>query len=240
MLPAPEQLNYDLFEYEYQRRVSAYPFKPWLYEMRARDGIQSLFGIAESLPFATLADYENWLVRLRSIDRYIEQHMEQLRIGIRERRVQPRSTMEQVETSLTALISVADPTKSPFYRPFLRIPESISTADRARLQAQAGRAIDEAVNPAYRRFEKFFRTAYLPHGRINAGVWDTTDGEAFYRERVRYFTTTSLSPQAIHEIGLREVGANPRPDRSGDEPDGIQGKLRGISRVHANGSSVPL
>lgn len=204
-LPTPEQLNFDLFAYSYKQRVAAYPFKPWLYELRARDGIQSLSIIAESLPFATVADYDSWIARLRFIDRYIEQYTEQLRIGIRERRVQPRGTMEQVEASLKALISGDDATKSPFYRPFLRIPESIAPAERTRLQAQGKLAIESIVIPAYKHFEKFFRTAYLPHSRTNVGVWDTSDGDAFYRERVTYFTTTSQSPEAIHEIGLKEV-----------------------------------
>jgi uncharacterized protein (DUF885 family) len=204
-LPTPEQLNYDLFAYEYKRRITSYPFKPWLYELRAREGIQSLSTVAESLTFATVADYENWIARLRSIDHYIEQYTEQLRIAIRERRVQPKSTMQQVEQSLAALISTTDAAASPFYRPFLHFPESISQAERARLQTQGKRAIEDVVNPAYKRFEKFFRAAYLPNSRTEAGVWDTTDGEAFYRERVGYFTTTSLSPEAIHEVGLREV-----------------------------------
>ena len=204
-LPPPEQLNYDIFEYQYKRRVSAHPFKPWLYELRARDGIQSLSLVTEELPFATVADYDNWIARLRSIDRYVDQYTAQLRIGIRERRVQPHSTMEQVETALKKLISTDDATQSPFYKPFLSIPESIAPADRARLQAQGKRAIDEIVNPAYRRFEKFFRTDYLPHSRSTAGIWDTPDGDAFYRERTAFFTTTSLSPEAIHETGLKEV-----------------------------------
>jgi uncharacterized protein (DUF885 family) len=92
-LPTSEQLNYDMFAYEYNQRVAAYPFKPWLYELRARDGIQSLSVVTESLPFTTVADYDNWIVRMRSIDRYIVQYTEQLRIGIRERRVQPSPTL---------------------------------------------------------------------------------------------------------------------------------------------------
>jgi len=183
-LPGAEQLNYDLFAYQYQRRVRAHPFKPWLYENRARDGVQTLSTTAEVLPFATVADYENWIARLRGLDRYIAQNTEQLRIAIRERRVQPKSTMEAVETTLKALIATDDATQSPFYRPFTRIPDSIAPADRARLQASGKQAIEAVVNPAYRRFEKFFRTEYLPHTRASVGIWDTPDGDAFYRERV--------------------------------------------------------
>lgn len=204
-LPENEQLNYDMFAYQYRRRVTAYPFKPWLYEIRAREGIQSLSTVSEMLPFATVADYENWLARLRALDRYIEQYTQQLRIGIRERRVQPRSTMEQVAKTLKALTDIEDATKSPFYGPFLRIPESIAAEERTRLQAQGKQAIDDVVRPAYQRFERFFLKDYLPRSRKTDGVWDTPDGDAFYRERAAYFTTTSLSPEAIHDLGLKEV-----------------------------------
>ena len=205
LLPPDEQLNYELFAYEYRRRVTAYPFKPWLYETRAADGIHTLSTVAEMLPFATVADYENWIARLRSVDRYIEQYTEELRTGVRERRVHSQATMRRVATSLRALTAASDVTSSPFYRPFLTIPESILPEIRARLQEQGQRAIAEVLQPAYRRFEKFFVDDYLPHCRTTVGIWDTPDGDAFYRERAAYFTTTSLSPEAIHAIGLKEV-----------------------------------
>jgi uncharacterized protein (DUF885 family) len=204
-LPAAEQLNYDLFAYQYQRRIHAHPFKPWLYELRARDGVQTLSATAEALAFATVTDYENWIARLRGLDRYIAQYTDQLRIAVRERRVQPKSTMEQVETTLKKLIAGDDATQSPFYGPFTRIPDSIAAAERTRLQASGKEAIEKVVTPAYRRFEKFFRTEYLPHSRSTVGIWDTPDGDAFYRERGAFFTTTMLSPPEIHELGLKEV-----------------------------------
>lgn len=205
-LPSPEQLNYDLFAYQYQRRIRAYPFKPRLYELRAREGVQTLSATAEELPFATVADYENWIVRLRGLDRYIAQYTDQLRIAIRERRVQPKSTMEQVEKTLKSLIAAGDDaTHSPFYGPFAHIPDSIAAAERTRLQTSGKDAIERIVTPAYRRFEKFFRTEYLPHSRSTVGIWDTPDGDAFYRERAAFFTTTTMSPAEIHELGLKEV-----------------------------------
>lgn len=204
-LPESEQLNYDLFAYQYQREISAYPFKPWLYELRAQEGIHTLAAVAEMLPFATVADYDSWIARLRSVDRYIAQYTEQLQVAIRERRVQPRRTMAQVEAALQKLTAETDATKSPFYKPFERIPETIAPVERARLQTEGRRVIEQVVNPAYKRFASFFRTQYLPSSRQTVGVWDTPDGDTFYRERVAFFTTTSLSPAAIHETGLKEV-----------------------------------
>lgn len=204
-LPENEQLNYDLFAYRYQRRVTGHRFKPWLYELRAQDGVHTLADTAESLRFATVADYESWIARLHSIDRYLDQYAGQLREGIRERRVQPRITMERVEAALQKLASADEAVNSPFYSPFLRMPDSIPVAERESLQSQGRLAIEQVVLPAYRRFEKFFRTQYLPRSRTAPGLWDTPEGDAFYRERASFFTTTSLSPEAIHDLGLREV-----------------------------------
>jgi prolyl oligopeptidase len=94
---------------------------------------------------------------------------------------------------------------SPFYEPFKRIPENIPVADRARLLAEGKAAIEDVVIPAYARFEKFFRERYVPASRATDGIWDTPDGIAFYQERARFHTTTSLTPEQIHEIGLKEV-----------------------------------
>jgi uncharacterized protein (DUF885 family) len=90
LLSPAEQLNYDLFAYQYQRRIRAHPFKPWLYEPRARDGVQTLSATAEELPFATVADYENWIARLHGLDRYIAQYTDQLRIAARPSRLSAR------------------------------------------------------------------------------------------------------------------------------------------------------
>ncbi|HKZ74571.1 MAG TPA: DUF885 family protein, partial [Steroidobacteraceae bacterium] len=73
-LPPDERLSYDLFEREYATRIAAHPFKPWLYEIRASEGVHTLSALAELLPFATGADYENWIARLGSIDEHLAQH----------------------------------------------------------------------------------------------------------------------------------------------------------------------
>ena len=203
-LSAQDQLSYDLFAREYQSRLDLYPYKPYLYELRLRDGIQSLSELTELLPFATVTDYENWIERLKTIDRYIDQYQALLQIAIREKRTQPLVIMERVAPQLAAL-TAKDVEANPFYAPFTRIPDSISAAERSRLQAEGRAAVANVVIPAYTRFEKFFRERYLPATRKTDGIWDTPQGAEFYRELAAFHTTTRLTPEEIHNIGLREV-----------------------------------
>jgi uncharacterized protein (DUF885 family) len=203
-LSAADQLSYDLFAWEYQNRLGAYPFKSYLYDLRLRDGVQSLSDQAELIPFATVADYEHWTTRLRTIDRYLAQNIGLLEMAVREKRTQPRVIMERVVPQLEALITPTAET-NPFYEPFKRIPESVSAADRARLQAAGKAAVESVVIPAYKKFDKFFREQYMPASRKNEGIWDTPDGLAFYAERIKLHTTTKLTAEEIHQTGLKEV-----------------------------------
>jgi uncharacterized protein (DUF885 family) len=203
-LSPQDQLSYDLFALEYRNRIGAFPFKPYLYEVRLRDGLQALSEQAELIPFATVADYDHWIARLRTIDRYLAQNQSLLEIGIREKRTQPRVIMERVLPQLADLIK-PNAEANPFYDPFRRIPETVAQSERTRLQAEGKAAIERVVIPAYTRFEKFFRESYIPASRKNEGIWDTPEGAAFYDERVRFHTTTKLSAEEIHQIGLKEV-----------------------------------
>ncbi|HNR21424.1 MAG TPA: DUF885 domain-containing protein [Steroidobacteraceae bacterium] len=204
-LSGADRLNYDLFAQEYERRLAAQPFKPWLYEaIRPRDGVQSASELAELLPFATVADYEAWIVRLTKFGTYIDQHIAMLATAIREGRTQPRSIMQRIPAQLANQIP-ANAEDSPFFAPFTRMPEDIGEEDRARLIGAGGRAIVEVVIPAFKRLDAFFRDEYLPAARSSDGIWDTPDGLAFYANRTAFHTTTDLTPDDIHEIGLREV-----------------------------------
>ncbi|MBK6597130.1 MAG: DUF885 domain-containing protein [Proteobacteria bacterium] len=203
-LSPDDQLSYDLFQREYTGRIAAQPFKPWLYEIRPSDGPQSLSETAELLPFQTVRDYDKWIARLKAIDPYLSQYQDNLLLAIRERRTQPRVIMEKALAQLQKQL-VETPAASPFFAPFKRLPETIPATERERLAAAGKAAIRDSVLPAYRRFEAFFRTSYLPATRTTVGIWDTPDGTAFYRNRATLHTTTQMTPDEIHDIGLQEV-----------------------------------
>lgn len=204
-LPLAEQLNYDLFEREYQQRLRAYQHRNFLYAINPRDGIQSQSETAELLPFQSAKDYQDWLSRLRGIGALVDQHIELLTTAAQEKRTQPRVIMERILPQL-ALQVVDKPDDSPFFSPFRRIPESFPTAQREQLLSAGREAIATVVIPAYRRLQKHFVEQYLPATRASVGISDTPGGPEYYRDRIAYHTTlSSLTAEEIHAIGLREV-----------------------------------
>jgi uncharacterized protein (DUF885 family) len=206
-LPSAQQLNYDLFKRQYDERVAAWPFRAEAYGMTASRGVQTLSELAEIMPFESVADYEAWLKRLATLPEFLEQTTALLREAAHEKRTQPRVLMDRVVPQLAQQV-VAKPEDSPFYQRFRQFPERIPAAERERLAAAARAVISSAVLPAYQRFDRFFREEYLPACRTSVGIWDTPDGEAYYRNRIHHHTTTDLTADEIHAIGLREVARN--------------------------------
>jgi uncharacterized protein (DUF885 family) len=203
-LSEADQLNRDLFARQYRGEIDAYEWGLRFLPITQRRGVQTAHQLAEVLPFKTARDYENWIARLGSLDTYVDQTIELMREGMRRGLVQPRVIMERVPAQIAKQV-VSDPAESPFYAPFRRMPDSIPAADQERLRAAALRAIEQDVLPAYKRLQAFFNDQYLPACRDTVGVWDTPGGAGWYQERVKWFTTTGLTADEIHEIGLKEV-----------------------------------
>ena len=203
-LPPAEQLNYDLFAHQYRDRIMLAAFRPWLYDNNHQGGVQTLNELTEVIPLATAADYEDWLARLASIGGYVDQNIANWQTAVSEKRVLPHVLCERMLPQLEAQ-DVTDPQKSPFFDAFRHYPQSIDPAAQARLTATARETIRTSVLPAYRRLHAAFVRSYLPACRASFGIWDTPDGDAYYRALVRFHTTTGLTPDEIHEIGLQEV-----------------------------------
>ena len=203
-LPSPERVNYEIFKRQYGERVQGYAFRSFLRPIDQRGGIQTVDELTEQLRFATVQDFEEWITRLEHIGTYVDQTIELMQRGMAERRVQPRIVMERVPQQIAAQV-VAQPEDSPFYAPFKAFPDSIAAPDQQRLAQAAKTAISRSVIPAYRRFQEFFNAEYLPACRKSVGAWDLPEGDAYYRYLVRRYTTLDLTPEQVHELGLKEV-----------------------------------
>jgi uncharacterized protein (DUF885 family) len=209
-LAAADRLSYDIIKFEFQRRVALARFAPhvwWISQLgsvQTPATLQTAAEIAEITPFATVRDYDNWISRLRGFGAYLDQGSELLRIAVREKRTQPRVIMLRVKPQIAAQ-RTATPEASPFFAPFLRMPPTFSAADRARLSGAGKQAIASVVLPAFARFDKFFNEVYLPACRDSVGIFDTPEGRDYYRALIAYHTTTELSAEQIHGIGLAEV-----------------------------------
>ncbi len=204
-LEKADQLNYDLFERQTRVVIDDGQFKPYLYATRTFDGPQLLPELAEVHPFQTVKDYDNWIARINASGVHIDQWIVLLGQGATERRTQPRVTVQKVLEQIKPQL-VTNPEESGFYAPFRKMPASFDAATKDRLTAAAKTAIQTVAVPAFQRFDKFFRDVYLPASRDTVGVYDTPDGDLYYKNRMKFYTTID-NPDAtrIHNIGLEEV-----------------------------------
>jgi len=203
-LTGEDPLNKELFGRMYRDSVDAYAWGLQYLPMNQRDGVQTAADMAELIQFATVKDYTNWIARLDGLDTFVDQTIALMREGMRRGLVQPRVIMQRVPDQIAKQI-VADPTASPFYRPFREMPAAIPAAEQERLRAAGRDTIARSVVPAFERLKTFVVEEYLPASRDTVGIWDTPGGEAWYQKRIAWFTTTDLTADEIHEIGLKEV-----------------------------------
>ncbi len=203
-LSPADQLNYDLFKKDYEISAEMHKYRWYLLPLNQRGGPQTDNELSDLLRFDTVKDYEDWLARLKAFPAYLDQNMALMREGIQVRMVHPKVIMQRVPAQIDKQI-VDDPARSPFYKPFTSFSKSISAADQERLSAAAKQAIAEGIIPAFRKFKKFFTEEYYPACFDQVGAWQMPMGQEMYAARARRFTTTDLTPQQIHELGLSEV-----------------------------------
>ncbi|MFZ8975123.1 MAG: DUF885 domain-containing protein, partial [Pseudomonadales bacterium] len=169
-----------------------------------RGGIQTLDEIGDRLRLETVQDFDDWLARLAQIDQLMQQTIALMKEGMASGYVPPKITMSRVPGQIAKqLVSTAE--ESLFFKPFEILPDSIAPAQQARLQSEARSIITETVIPAYQTLEKFFNEEYLPACRDSIGASDLPNGAAFYEYRVRRYTTTDMTPEEVHQVGLTEV-----------------------------------
>jgi uncharacterized protein (DUF885 family) len=210
-LPPSDQLNYELFRRVYRNRIELYDFNAHLRpldQLNYSSGVLTANEVSEVIDFTTVRDYQDWIARLTAMGAYVDQTIELLRAGVKQKNTQPRIVVERVMKQLQSQL-VDAPTRSPFYAPFQHLADdsrsTLAPEQRNELSRAAQDAIRTTVVPAFQRLQAFLTREYLPASRDSVGIWDTPQGDAFYRNRVQWFTTTTVSPDEVHAIGLGEV-----------------------------------
>lgn len=203
-LSPADQLNYDTALWLQEKSVQRQAFREYLQPIGHQGGIQTADGVAEALNFAGAQDYRDWLARMRALPVAVDQTIVLLREGVKAGNLPPRVLMQRVPAQIAAQI-VDDPANSPFYRPFAKFPAGIPEADRMALQAEAKQVIAERIVPAYRKLLTYFEQDYLPRTRTGIAVSEQVGGKAYYDFLAADYTTTSLTADEIHAIGLKEV-----------------------------------
>ena len=180
-------------------------FKPWEMPVNQMEGPHlGWLEMVTLTPFKSVKDYEDYLSRLRQIPKALDQVTGNIRQGMKDGLMPPRYLLEKVAAQ-TQEISDTDADDSPFAQPVNKFPAGISNADQKRLRSGLLVEINGVVLPAYKRFAAFVRDEYAPHGRTEPGVWSLPDGAERYRFQIRRMTTTDLTPEEIHQIGLKQL-----------------------------------
>ncbi len=203
--PEQEELNRTLMVRGLRERLEAARFRPWLMPVTQIDGFHlSLAQLPSFLGFESAKDYQDLTARYRKVPAVFEQETAHMRAGMAAGLMPPRFLLEKVVAQVEGFAKVKAE-DSPFAEPLARFPESIPAAERERLRGEMLTAIRESVLPAYARFARFLAEEYVPRGRTEVGLWAVPEGAERYALAVRRFTTTALTPEEIHGIGLSEV-----------------------------------
>lgn len=202
-LSPAERVNYAVYAPQIDVLIANQRFRDFEMPANADTTFWTNLGYTARRTFRSLEDYRNWISQMRDIPRYFREQMDEMRAGLARGFTPPRVTMQGRDASITAVTDVAAEA-SLFYVPFQDMP-GIAAAEQAGLREQALKTIQDAVQPAYRALLEFMRVEYLPRTRTTLAARDLPDGRAFYRAKIREFTTLDKDPAEIHALGLREV-----------------------------------
>jgi len=222
-LVGQDRLSFDILRYDLTQSLEAERFPNWMQpvtQLRSFPSFLAEMGSGSSIqPFRTVKDYEDWYKRLSGTPPILDGMIANMRIGLSKGVTQPKPVMQKVIPQLAALV-MTEPEQSLFWGPMKNFPETIPAADRKRLTAAFRTLIKEQVTPAYQRMHDFVRDEYIPRARTTTAWSALPDGKAWYAYYVRRSTTTTMSPDAIHALGEREVR------RIWDEMDAVRREVK--------------
>lgn len=196
-----DQLSHDLLVRVLQQRITDFELKEYEMPINQQGGIHT--GLADlplSVPFDSVKHYEDYVARLHQIPRALDQTTEVLRAGMKDKLMPVRFLAEKIPAQCEGIMSA-----DPFLQPTKKYPASISADDQKRLTQEITDAVNTDVLPAYKKFAEFVRTEYAPQGRMALSITSLSDGQRRYENDIYARTTTHMTADEIHELGLREI-----------------------------------
>jgi uncharacterized protein (DUF885 family) len=207
-LSRADRINYDILAYELHGLLAMERFPEHLLPINQMDSVPMMLanyaGGEASQPIASVKEYDAYLSRVSQLPAWIDQAIANMREGMKKGVVQPKAIMVSALPQFQKLVS-ATPESNIFYTPISKLPAAFADSDKQRLTAAYRQTISAKVMPALARLATFLEQEYLPACRGSTGLGALPDGAAWYQARVANATTTSLKPDEIHAIGLKEV-----------------------------------
>jgi uncharacterized protein (DUF885 family) len=196
-----DQLSHDVLVRGLQQRIADFELKEYEIPINQFNGVHTaLADLPNSMPFDSVKHYEDYVARLHQIPSVLSQTTEVLRAGMKDKLMPVRFLLEKIPVQCQGIVDA-----DPFLNPTRKYPASISAEDQKRLTQQITDAINVNVMPAYKSFAEFIRTEYAPQGRTTLSVTSLPDGEKRYQNNIYGRTTTHMTADEIHQLGLREI-----------------------------------
>lgn len=207
-LNANDQISYDIFKYDMTTKLAGLKLNTWMIPTQQFWGLPITMGQLGSgegtQPFKTTKDYENWLGRVKGFSAWTDTAISNFRKGMAAGVVLPKPLVQKMIPQMESMV-VTDPSKSLFYGPINKFPAAISSADQSKFTTLYKEAILKELVPSYQKLAVFLKDEYLPKARTSTGVSEIPGGKEIYNYYVKYWTTTTKTPEEIYQTGLSEV-----------------------------------
>jgi uncharacterized protein (DUF885 family) len=200
-----EKISRDLLLHDFAEDAEGAAFKDWEMPLSQMGGIHTTWGrLVAQLGFTTVKDYDDWIARLHDLPKAFDQVAANMSIGVADHRVPPKYLLLKALDQVKQMAG-QKPEDSPLAMPLKSFPAAIAPAEQERIKTEMLAVLAKEVLPAYIRFARFLEVSYVPAGREQPGISALSDGAKLYAFNIRQFTTTNLTADQIHQIGLYEV-----------------------------------
>ena len=224
-LSRAEQINYAVYRAQIAAFVAAQRFREYEQPVNADSAFWSDIAYIARRPLKNAEEYRAYLAQLGDLPRYFGEELDNMRAGLARGFTPPQVTLAGRDAPLLNIVNAKSPEDTVWYTPFKEMPATISMDEQARLRAQGIALIDSAVKPAYAKALQFFRDEYVPKARTDLAAERLPDGKAYYQSKIVEYTTTDMTAQQIHQIGLSEMAKIRAEMQQTREKAGFRGDL---------------
>ncbi len=200
-----ERINVQIYRYQIETQIDGQKFKEWEKPVTSLESFWAGVQGTGQRGFRTEQDYLNYLTWLTDIPRFFNENIANMRAGLARGFTPPKITLNGRDQTIALVANAKSADATPFWKPFLKMPSTINTAEQARLRAEGKKVIEAQVMPAYKPLLAFWNDEYYPHTQRSIAAESLPDGKAYYKAQIKRYTTLNMTPEEIHAFGLAEV-----------------------------------
>jgi uncharacterized protein (DUF885 family) len=204
-LSKEERINYAVYRAQIQALYEAQRFREYEQPVNADSAFWTDITYAARRSFKSAQEYRDYLLLLRDMPRYYREQLANMRAGLARGFTPPRVTLAGRDVPLATVAEAKSPQDTIFYAPFKSMPANIPAAEQARLREEAAAVIRDSVQPAHAEVLAYVRSEYFPKARVALAAESLPEGKAYYQSKIVEYTTTSMTADEIHRIGLSEM-----------------------------------